>query len=64
MQRIFEHYGAAFAMVTADRGYWDATIDTDLDTAGLPTVATPRTGKPSIARQHAKRGDVFVTTVK
>jgi transposase, IS5 family len=51
-------------MVAADRGYWDATIKTDLTTAGVISVAIPRTGKPSLARQQTEGSNAFVTAVK
>ena len=62
--RITEHCGAAPDMLTADRGYWNSTMEADLRTAGVATVAIPRTGKPSAARVAIERGDVFVSAVK
>ena len=37
-------------VVTADRGYWDSAVESDLATAGVTTVVIPRTGKCSAAR--------------
>jgi transposase, IS5 family len=48
--RINERFAASPSMITADRGYWDSTIEADLITAGVTTVVIPRTGKPSRAR--------------
>jgi transposase, IS5 family len=62
--RINSNCNATPSMVTADRGYWDATIETDLTAAGVASVAIPRTGKPSLARQQTERSDAFVTAVK
>lgn len=51
-------------LVTADRGYWDTTIEADLTTAGITTVVIPRTGKPSRARAAIEHGDTFIAAVK
>ena len=62
--RIIKQCGAAPVLVTADRGYWDATIDADLAEVGVTDVTIPRTGKPSAARQRHEQRDVFVAGVK
>jgi transposase, IS5 family len=62
--RITTTCKATPSMVTADRGYWDATIETDLTNSGVISVAIPRTGKPSLARQQTERSDAFVIAVK
>jgi transposase, IS5 family len=64
IERITTHLGAAPSLVTADRGYWDSTIETDLTTAGVTTVVIPRTGKPSAARAGIEHADDFVEAVK
>ena len=64
IDHIVEHCGAAPGMLTADRGYWNSTMEADLRTAGVVTVAIPRTGKPSAARVTVERGDVFVAATK
>lgn len=62
--RIIKNHGTAPVMMTADRGYWDATIETDLTTAGVTSGAIPRTGKPSAARQRIERADMFIAGLK
>jgi IS5 family transposase len=62
--RISTHLGAAPALVTADRGYWDSAIETDLAAAGVTTVVIPRTGKASAARAAIEHADDFVDAVK
>ena len=57
IERIVTRLGAP-TMVTADRGYWDTTIETDLGQAGVTAVMIPRTGKPSAARHDRTRGAV------
>jgi hypothetical protein len=47
IERITTHLGVAPSLVTADRGYWDSTIETDLTATGVTTVVIPRTGRPS-----------------
>lgn len=55
---------AAPGLLTADRGYWDSHIETDLSGIGVKTVVIPRTGKPSAARQTIERSDGFVAAIK
>jgi len=62
--RVTTHLGVVPALVTADRGYWDAHIESDLATIGVTTVAIPRTGKPSAARARIEHTDHFVEAVK
>ena len=62
--RIATHLGAMPSVVTADRGYWDSTIEADLTAAGVTTVVIPRTGKSSAARARIEHADDFVDTVK
>jgi IS5 family transposase len=64
IERIRAQFGVVPALVTADRGYWDSTIETDLATAGVTTVVIPRTGKPSTARARIEHADDFVDAVK
>jgi IS5 family transposase len=49
---------------TADRGYWDSKIESDLAAAGVTTVVIPRTAKSSPARARVEHADDFVATVK
>jgi IS5 family transposase len=64
IERIITHLGVAPSLVTADRGYWDSSIETDLAATGVSTVVIPRTGKPSAARTSIEHADCFVDTVK
>ena len=64
IQRVHNQFGTAPALVTADRGYWDTTIEADLTSAGVTTVVIPRTGKPSQARQAIEHAPAFTTAVK
>jgi IS5 family transposase len=64
IERITTHLGVAPSLVTADRGYWDSTIETDLTATGVTTVVIPRTGRPSAARAAIEHADGFVEAVK
>jgi transposase, IS5 family len=64
IERIATQLGVAPSLVTADRGYWDSTIESDLAAAGVSTVVIPRTGKCSVARARIEHADHFVNTVK
>lgn len=64
IERIRKQFNAAPILMTADRGYWDTTIETDMHTAGIVTVAIPRTGKPSAARAAIEHADNFIDAVK
>jgi IS5 family transposase len=64
VERVTRLFGVAPGLLTADRGYWDSTIETDLTEAGIGTVVIPRTGKPSQARQSIERTDDFIDAVK
>jgi IS5 family transposase len=63
LQRLIQRFGVP-SLVTADRGYWDSTIEADLTAVGVTTVVIPRTGKPSQARAALEHSDAFVDTVK
>jgi transposase, IS5 family len=64
IERITTLLGAPPATVTADRGYWNSTMESDLAAAGVTTVVIPRTGKASAARARIEQADGFVDTVK
>jgi IS5 family transposase len=64
LDRIITQLGVAPSLVTADRGYWDSTVEADLAAAGLTTVVIPRTGKPSAVRAAIEHADAFVAAVK
>jgi len=62
--RVRAQFGTAPTLVTADRGYWDSTVEADLTTAGVASVVIPRTGKPSKARAAIEHADTFINAVK
>jgi transposase, IS5 family len=64
IERITTHLGVVPSLLTADRGYWDSTIEADLAATGVTTVVIPRTGKPSTARAAIEHADNFVEAVK
>jgi IS5 family transposase len=64
LERIVTRLGVAPSTVTADRGYWDSTIEADLAAVGVTTIVIPRTGKPSAARARIEHADTFIATVK
>jgi IS5 family transposase len=64
LERITIHLGLVPALVTADRGYWDSTVEPDLVAGGVTSVVIPRTGKPSAARAAIEHTDLFIAAVK
>jgi IS5 family transposase len=64
LSRINAKLAGAVGVFTADRGYWDSSIETDLKSAGVGMVVIPRTGKPSAARAEIERSAEFVEAVK
>ncbi len=64
IERVAAQFGIAPVLVTADRGYWDSTIEADLTVAGVATVVIPRTGKASQARAAIEHADTFIAAVK
>jgi IS5 family transposase len=64
IERVTNLLATTPVLVTADRGYWDSTIETDLTTAGVTTVVIPRTGRASQARAAIEHAESFVTAVK
>jgi IS5 family transposase len=52
------------ATVTADRGYWDSTVEADLAALGVTTVLIPRPEKASQARAAIEHADTFIEIVK
>lgn len=64
IERLNAQFGAAPVLVTADRGYWDSTIEADLAVAGVATVVIPRTGKASQPRAAIEHADTFITAIK
>ena len=64
IERVTTRLGLAPVLLTADRGYWDTTIEADLTNIGVTTIVIPRTGKPSAARQHIEHAAPFIAAVK
>ncbi|MFF5232704.1 ISNCY family transposase [Dactylosporangium sp. NPDC000521] len=64
VQRITARTGRAPRAATADRGYGEAGIETDLHDLGVKTVAIPRKGRPGTARQAHERQPSFRRLVK
>jgi IS5 family transposase len=64
IERIATQLSVVPSLVTADRGYWDPTIEPDLTATGVTTVVIPRSGKPSAARAAIEHADEFIEAVK
>ncbi len=64
VNRVKARFGRAPRAVTADRGYGQAGVETDLGHAGVEFVAIPRKGRPGAARQSIERGRRFRRLVK
>lgn len=64
IERIRRRFARAPRAVTADRGYGEAAVDTELQALGVRRVCIPRKGKPTAARQQVQRGRGFVKLVK
>jgi IS5 family transposase len=64
IERITRRTGRAPRAVTADRGYGEAGIETDLHDLGVRYVAIPRKAKPSAARRTVEHRRTFRTMVK
>jgi IS5 family transposase len=64
MKRVISRLGRVPSAVTADRGYGEAKIDSELEELGVTYVAIPRKGKPSAARAKLQRSARFTKLVK
>lgn len=64
IKRVAARLGGVPTAVTADRGYGEAAIDSDLTDLGVCTVAIPRKGKPSQDRRDVEKGLRFQRLVK
>jgi IS5 family transposase len=64
IERITRRTGRPPRAVTADRGYGEASVETDLHNTGVTTVAIPRKGRPGTARQTHERQPGFRRLVK
>ena len=62
--RIIGRTGRRPRTVTADRGYGEAAIETQLHDLGVRTVVIPRKGRPGTARQTRERSRAFRRTIK
>jgi IS5 family transposase len=62
--RVIARTGRRPRTVTADRGYGEARVETDLHALGVRTVAIPRKGKPGKARQAREHRPGFRRIVK
>jgi IS5 family transposase len=64
IRRVKHRFGRAPRAVTADRGYGDAQVETDLATLGVKTVVIPRRGRPNAERARLQRSARFTKLVK
>jgi len=62
--RVMARFGRAPTAVSADRGYGEAKIDTELQDLGVRRPVIPRRGRPGAARQKQQRAASFVKLVK
>lgn len=62
--RIKQRTGKAPRATTADRGYGEANVDSELHDLGVKNVAIPRKGKPGAARQAQEHRPAFRRLVK
>ncbi len=62
--RIKTLLGRAPRAVTADRGYGEAKVDTELAGLGVKNVVIPRKGKPTAGRRATEHGRGFRRLVK
>jgi IS5 family transposase len=64
IERIKKLVGRAPKAVTADRGYGEAKVQTDLETLGVKTVAIVRKGRQNATRQTIERRPGFRKLIK
>lgn len=64
IRRIAARFQRTPKAVTADRGYGEARVETELTEMGVTTVAIPRKGRPGQARQAVQRSRGFVRLIK
>jgi IS5 family transposase len=64
VQRVIKRTGRTPGIVTADRGYGEASVEDALRGMGVHTVVIPRKGKPGKARQATEHRPAFRKTVK
>ena len=64
VERITARLGRAPRALTADRGYSDAKTEAAVEALGVKTIAIPRQGRTSAARQQIERRTTFRRLVK
>lgn len=64
IRRVAARFGKTPRAVTADRGYGEARIETELEDMGVEKVAIPRKGRPGAARQEKQQSRPFVRLIK
>jgi transposase, IS5 family len=62
--RIKQRFSTVPTAATADRGYGEATVETELHELGVTHVAIPRKGRPGAARQAVESARRFRKLVK
>jgi IS5 family transposase len=62
--RIAARFARVPRAVTADRGYGEASVELELGSFGVKTVAIPRKGRPGPRRQATERARAFRSLVK
>jgi IS5 family transposase len=64
IERITRRTGRAPRAVTADRGYGEASVESELHELGIRSVAIPRKAKPSASRREFEHRRAFRKMVK
>jgi transposase, IS5 family len=64
IERVIARTGTLPRLVTADRGYGEASVDDSLHELGVRVVVIPRKGKPGKARQAVEHRPAFRKTIK
>ena len=62
--RVKALFGRAPKAVTADRGYGEAKVETEIESIGVKTVAIPRKGRPRAERRELEYSRRFRKLVK
>jgi IS5 family transposase len=62
--RVKRRFARTPKAVTADRGYGDAQVETDLEALGVKHIVIPRRGRPNAARAQLQRSSRFTKLVK
>ena len=64
IERLKARFGRTPKAVTADRGYGEARVETELESMGVQCVAIPRKGRPGAQRRERESSRRFRTLVK